>query len=94
MIPQAIALAIEAVDDTLRVLTITSKNRRERAIIRENFDANYNGEQKNDYDIIVTTEVLAEGINLHRANTILNYDTSLNAACLYLFLLARINVLV
>ena len=63
-----------------RVLTITAANRNEKEqTIRANFDANYDGEWKNDYDAIVTTEVLAEGINLHRANTILNYDTPWNA---------------
>ena len=45
----------------------------------ENFDANYDGEQKSDYDVIITTEVLAEGVNLHRANVILNYDTPWNS---------------
>ncbi len=44
-----------------------------------NFDANYQGSQKNDIDILITTEVLAEGINLHRANVIVNYDTPWNA---------------
>ena len=47
--------------------------------IRANFDANYDGEWKDDYQVIVTTEVLAEGVNLHRANCILNYDTPWNA---------------
>ena len=47
--------------------------------IRENFDANYDGEWKNDYQVIITTDVLAEGINLHRANVILNYDTPWNS---------------
>jgi hypothetical protein len=28
----------------------------------------------NDYRILVTTEVLAEGVSLHRANVVLNYD--------------------
>ena len=63
-----------------RVLQITAANRNEKEqVIRENFDANYKGEQKDDYDIIVTTDVLAEGINLHRANCILNYDTPWNS---------------
>ena len=67
-----------------RVLMITAANRNAlEHVIRENFDANYgkkDGEvQKNDYDVIVTTEVLAEGINLHRANVILNYDTPWNS---------------
>lgn len=63
-----------------RVLAITSKNRGEmQNIIEANFDANYKGVWANDYDVIITTEVLAEGINLHRCNTILNYDTPWNA---------------
>lgn len=51
--------------------------------IEENFDANYDGEWKDDYNVIITTEVLAEGVNLHRANVILNYDTpwNLSARC-------------
>jgi superfamily II DNA or RNA helicase len=62
-----------------KVLSITSENRnREFETIRENFDANYEGTFKNDYDIILTTDVLAEGINLHRANVIVNYDTPWN----------------
>jgi superfamily II DNA/RNA helicase len=62
-----------------KVLSITSENRnKEFETIRENFDANYEGTFRNDYDIILTTDVLAEGINLHRANVILNYDTPWN----------------
>ncbi len=63
-----------------RVLDITAANRdqREQTII-ENFDANYEGDWKHDYDVIITTEVLAEGINLNRANVILNYDTPWNS---------------
>lgn len=76
----AIKQAIGAVAPKLKVLVITAKNRKERELtIRENFDANYKGEKKDDYQVIVTTEVLAEGINLHRANCILNYDTPWNS---------------
>lgn len=62
-------------------LVIIAANRDEKEpIIKENFDANYDkAKQKNDYDVIITTEVLAEGINLHRANSILNYDTPWNS---------------
>lgn len=64
-----------------RVLKVTAANRdKVKDTIVQNFDANYKGEQKDDYDIIVTTEVLAEGVNLHRANAILNYDSPWNAA--------------
>ena len=34
---------------------------------------------KNDYDIIFTTEVLAEGVNLHRSNVLINYDVPWNS---------------
>lgn len=63
------------------VLKVGSENRKVlEPIIRENFDANLPSEdQKNDYDIIVTTEVLAEGVNLHRTNVVLNYDTPWNS---------------
>ncbi|MEP2023545.1 helicase-related protein, partial [Reichenbachiella sp.] len=62
-----------------KVLSITSKNRNKSfETIRENFDANFEGTFRNDYDIILTTDVLAEGINLHRANVIVNYDTPWN----------------
>lgn len=61
-------------------LVITAANRQEmEQTIEENFDANYDGVQKNDYQVIITTDVLAEGINLHRANVILNYDTPWNS---------------
>ena len=63
-----------------KVLAITAANRDEMEhTIEENFDANYDGEWKDDYDVLITTEVLAEGVNLHRANVILNYDTPWNA---------------
>lgn len=76
---EAIGKAVE--DAGYRPLIITAKNRDfMEQTIRENFDANYDkSKQKNDYNVIITTEVLAEGINLHRANTILNYDTPWNA---------------
>ncbi len=64
-----------------RVLKISAKNRAEmQETITLNFDANCPAElQRDDYDVIVTTEVLAEGVNLHRANVILNYDAPWNA---------------
>ncbi|MFN7404922.1 MAG: helicase-related protein [Cyclobacteriaceae bacterium] len=63
-----------------KILCISSENRSKLfESIQENFDANHLGEQKNEYDLIITTDVLAEGINLHRANVIVNYDTPWNA---------------
>lgn len=47
--------------------------------IRNNFDPNVDKEiQTNDYDVLVTTDVLAEGMNLHRSNVIINYDLPWN----------------
>ena len=75
---QALARAVKA--KGYKPLVITAANRDEmEKIIEENFDANYEGEWKNDYNVIITTEVLAEGVNLHRANVILNYDTPWNS---------------
>ncbi len=69
----------EAFLDT-KILNVSSDNRSKLFdIIQENFDANYTGDRKNDYNIIITTDVLAEGVNLHRANVIVNYDTPWNA---------------
>lgn len=66
-------------ETSYKVLSITSENRnKEFETIRENFDANFEGNFRNDFDIILTTDVLAEGINLHRANVIVNYDTPWN----------------
>ena len=64
-----------------RVLTIDSSTRKERMpVVRANFDANIPlDQQADDYDIVVSTEVLAEGVNLHRANVVVNYDTPWNA---------------
>lgn len=62
------------------VLAISAANSKQRFnTIRKNFDANYPDKHENEYNIIVTTEVLAEGINLHRSNVILNYDIPWNA---------------
>ena len=61
------------------VLVISAKNRSKLfKTIRENFDANWK-QQKNDYNIILTSDVLAEGVNLHRSNIIINYDTPWNS---------------
>ena len=62
------------------VLMVTSYNRSNLGnAIKENFDANHDGERKNDYNIIITSDVLAEGVNLHRSNVIVNYDSPWNA---------------
>lgn len=63
------------------VLEVNASNRKKLVpVIRENFDANIPRDQyKSDYNIIIATEVLAEGVNLHRSNVIVNYDTPWNS---------------
>ncbi|MGQ4005178.1 helicase-related protein [Francisellaceae bacterium CB300] len=62
-----------------KVLTITSENRDKlKDIIRENFDANYH-KQKNDYNVIISTDTLSEGVNMHRSNIVYNYDIPWNS---------------
>ena len=48
-----------------------------RDIVIQNFDAKARL-QKDDYRILVSTEVLSEGVNLHRANVVINYDIPWN----------------
>jgi len=43
----------------------------------DNFDANVR-HPKDDYRILVSTEVLSEGVNLHRSNVVINYDIPWN----------------
>ncbi len=42
-----------------------------------NFNAKYE-EQKDDYDVLVTSDKLSEGVNLNRAGLIINYDIPWN----------------
>lgn len=64
-----------------KILVVDSSNRKDRfPLVRANFDANIPlTEQKDDYDMVISTEVLAEGINMHRSNIIVNYDTPWNS---------------
>jgi superfamily II DNA/RNA helicase len=67
--------------DRSDVLDISAHNRKEKFDeIEANFDANIPvAKQKNDYNILLSTEALAEGVNLHRSNLIVNYDTPWNS---------------
>jgi len=50
-----------------------------RDIIQANYDPNRKvKEQRNDIRILIATDVLAEGINLHRSNVVINYDLPWN----------------
>ena len=64
------------------VLRVYAKNRRRLFdAIKANFDANLPaGKQSDEYSIIISTDVLAEGVNLHRSCVIVNYDSPWNAS--------------
>jgi len=49
-----------------------------RLEIEANFNPNNAYEKKDDIKFLVTTDILAEGINLHRSNIIVNYDLPWN----------------
>lgn len=62
------------------ILLVTASNRGKHGeTIKVNFDANHS-EDAGQYNILLTSDVLAEGVNLHRANVIINYDSPWNAS--------------
>lgn len=62
------------------ILFVSAANRKAvKDDINKNFDANYKGDKLDVYNIILTSDVLAEGVNLHRSNIIVNYDSPWNA---------------
>ncbi|MBO5949653.1 MAG: hypothetical protein J6Q11_02925 [Fibrobacteraceae bacterium] len=68
-------------NEDLGVFKYTSKESSSlsRKVIRENFDASEKANnQKNDYQILIATDAISEGYNLHRAGTIFNYDIPYN----------------
>lgn len=46
--------------------------------IEYSFNPKFETEEKGKYDVLITTDVLAEGINLHRSNILINYDLPWN----------------
>lgn len=54
-----------------------SNGEADRRTVIENFDANAKT-KLDDYRILVTTDVLSEGVNLHRGNVVINYDIPWN----------------
>lgn len=69
----------EKLRDYKQVLTVHGENRNKlKEIIRENFDANYKN-KKDDFNVIISTDTLSEGVNMHRSNIIYNYDIPWNS---------------
>ena len=58
---------------------LTSNHTVSRDIIQANFDPNRKAkEQVDNLRILIATDILSEGINLHRSNVIVNYDLPWN----------------
>lgn len=67
--------------DVKRILKYTAADASKamKRKIRTNFDAGLSDtEQENYYDILLTTDALSEGYNLHRAGIVINYDIPYN----------------
>ena len=69
----------EQLKEYKQVLTVHGENRDKlKEVIRENFDANYKN-KKDDFNVIISTDTLSEGVNMHRSNIIYNYDIPWNS---------------
>jgi len=61
-----------------RIMYFSGKSSAEdRETVMQNFDANSKN-KKNDFSLLITTDVLSEGTNLHQANVVINYDIPWN----------------
>ncbi len=59
--------------------TASDTNKDSRKVLLSNFDASYSlGPKVNDFQILVCTDALSEGVNLHRAGVVINYDIPYN----------------
>ena len=62
-----------------KVIVYSGESSKSKRIeIEANYNPNYAYEKKDEIKYLVTTDVLAEGINLHRSNVIINYDLPWN----------------
>ena len=57
--------------------TLTSTHTVSRDLVKENFDPNHK-EKSDNLRILISTDILAEGMNLHRSNVLINYDLPWN----------------
>lgn len=49
-----------------------------KLVIEDSFNPKFREKNNDQFDVLITTDVLAEGINLHRANALINYDLPWN----------------
>ena len=63
----------------IRVVSYSgASHARLKADIEDSFNPKYAEHGNDKYDVLITTDVLAEGINLHRSNALINYDLPWN----------------
>lgn len=59
--------------------TAADASKDNRKVLLSNFDASYTGgRQEDDYQVLICTDALSEGVNLHRAGVIVNFDIPYN----------------
>ena len=59
--------------------TAADASKEKKKILRKNFDAGLSeSEQSDEYDVLIATDALSEGYNLHRAGVVINYDIPYN----------------
>lgn len=64
--------------ENYKIITYDSKtNEKVLDVIAANFDANID-KKENKFQILVTTDVLSEGVNLHQADILIHFDTKWN----------------
>jgi len=65
--------------EEFKTFLYTSKRstKQNKKIIKDNFDAS-SSNPSDEYDILITTDAISEGYNLHRAGTVFNYDIPYN----------------
>lgn len=71
----------DAIKSDFRIFKYSSSDssKENKKTIRKNFDAGYPTEkQENNFDILIATDAMSEGINLHRAGIVFNYDIPYN----------------
>ena len=69
----------ENLKDAFRVYSYTgsTSSQERKRVIKENFDAGW-VTHRDDYDILVATDAISEGYNLHCAGAVFNYDIPYN----------------
>ncbi|MGC9214912.1 helicase-related protein [Athalassotoga sp.] len=67
----------ENLKDKFKIISYSASEKYKVEKIKDNFDASSDN-QKYDFDILVTTDAMSEGVNLNRANKIFNYDIPYN----------------